>query len=74
MELARRVEGELAGCPGCGGQPLIVEGPAGHRSECPPCLVRLWHRPSRTEAISDWEGLPRVRVTESEPTERRDAA
>lgn len=74
MEIARRVEGELAGCPGCGGQPLIVEGVSGARCECAPCLVRLWSRPTRQEAIADWEALPRQAPPESEPPARLAAA
>lgn len=77
MERARRVEGELSGCPGCNGQPLIVEGPDGFRCECSPCRVRLWSRSSRQEAIGDWEDLPRMPASAEpvpEPNERQVAA
>lgn len=69
MELARAMPGEVAPCPGCKGQPLLVQqrGRDLYHCECPRCRVRLWDVPSAQDAVAAWEGLPRHTDESTEP-------
>lgn len=58
MEVMRRLS-EVSPCKGCNKQPVMMQemGKGNFHTECPPCQVRLWSRPTAQEAIEDWELL-----------------
>lgn len=59
-----KIEGELAGCPGCGRQPkhYHVLGKNMHFLECAPCGLRTARMSSLQEAIALWEAQDTQRM------------
>jgi hypothetical protein len=58
-----KIEGTLAGCPGCGKQPkhYHVLGRDQHLLECYPCGLRTAKMPTLQQAIELWEAQDTAR-------------
>lgn len=57
IQIQRKIEGQLAPCSNCGGQPkhYEVRGKQTHLLECSPCRMRTAAFSTLQEAVEAWE-------------------
>lgn len=64
VQYSVKIEGQLAGCPGCSRQPRAyhVRGKDLYLLECSPCGLRTAKMPTLQEAVAQWEANETTRM------------